>query len=147
VFNYVCLAFVLVFVLVLYCYYILLLLYIYYYILHIIHTLSLLYILSYTILFSPSSSSDLSSNLSFSSLLLFSPLPHIHSILVGTYMRLFIFHQDIYLPSLLFFCSIIPSTSLPLFLLSFILYLSVLTSTYLYSSIPNIHLLFSSFPL
>jgi hypothetical protein len=80
----------------------------------------------YLLFLLPSSSPNLSSVLLPSS----SNLPNIHSILVGTYIYLFIFFP-IYL---LFFpnLSLILISSIYL-LLSFILYLSVLTYTYLYS--------------
>jgi hypothetical protein len=128
------------------------LLYIYYYY---TYTIILYIIYYYTILFSSQSFPIFSSH---------SPHPNIHSILVGTYIYLFIFYQDIPLPlphlsSLLFYLIFSSSYPLPnllfhsliLFLLSsnpssfpslflpiFILYLSVLGYTYLYSSVSPI---------
>jgi hypothetical protein len=84
------------------------------------------YIILYNILLFHLSPSNLSSSIlpfqsifssvpiPYNPLLFFSSLlypPLIHSILVGTYIYLFIFNQDIYLFSFPFFCSIFPSSS------------------------------------
>jgi hypothetical protein len=99
-------------------------------------------VLTYTYLYSFFYSPLLFSYLLLSS----SPLPNIQSILVGTYIYLFIFFPIFFL---IFFHSFHPLPSFPLFLPNpsipsqpsvlpptphFILYLSVLTYTYLYSS-------------
>jgi len=109
-----------------YCYYILLL---YYILLYIYYTLPLF----------PSSSSSIPSLDLSSSLLPLPSHPLIHSILVGTYIYLFIFSSVLSQTSYL---SILKGIHIYLMFrlkrnthiyLSFILYLSVLTYTYLYS--------------
>ena len=126
-------------IIIYYTYYYYYILYIYYLILYsslpLIFFQSLLFFLFCSLLFLSSSSSSYP--------------PNIHSILVGSYIYLFIFFQysshpipnhrilnhHIFLPNPLIHLLFSPSSSIPVFPLPiFILYLSGVTDTYLYSS-------------